>query len=52
MGESVKDPVCGWEVHSHDISALYLGTEYGFCSVECRARFLAFSRRYAGHRDQ
>ncbi len=28
------------------------GTEYGFCSVECRDRFLAFPHRYAGLRGQ
>jgi len=52
MGESVKDPVCGREVHSHEISAVFLGVEYGFCSVVCRDRFRAFPHLYAGLRGQ
>lgn len=52
MGESMKDPVCGMEVHSLDVSAVYLGIEYGFCSLQCRDRFLAFPHLYAGLRGQ
>lgn len=52
MGESMKDPVCGVEVHLLDISAVFLGIEYGFCSVRCRDRFMAFPHLYAGLRGQ
>lgn len=52
MGESLKDPVCGRDVGSLAISAVFLGVEYGFCSLECRGQFLAFPDRYAGLRGQ
>lgn len=52
VNSSVKDPVCGRKVHSREISTVFLGTEYGFCSVECRDRFLAFPHLYAGLRGQ
>jgi YHS domain-containing protein len=52
MGESVKDRVCGTEVRSGEFSAVYLGAEYRFCSVECRDRFMAFPHLYAGLRSQ
>jgi len=52
VNSSVWYPVCGREVRSREISAVFLGTEYGFCSVECRDRFLAFPHLYAGLRGQ
>ena len=52
MGESLKDPVCGREVRSFEISMVFMGVEYGFCSLECRNRFLAFPDLYAGLRGQ
>lgn len=52
MGESQKDPVCGREVSSLAITAVFLGVEYGFCSLECRDRFLAYPDLYAGLRGQ
>jgi YHS domain-containing protein len=52
MGESVKDPVCGKEVHSDEFSAVFLGIEYGFCSVACRDRFRALPHLYAALRGQ
>lgn len=44
--------MCGTEVRSSEFSAVYLGAEYSFCSVECRDRFVAFSHLYAGLRGQ
>lgn len=52
MGESLKDPVCGRDVRSREISTVFLGVEYRFCSPECRDRFLAFRDLYAGLRGQ
>jgi len=52
VGESLKDPVCGEEVCSLEFSVVFLGVEYGFCSLECRDRFLASPYLYAGLRGQ
>jgi len=41
------DPVCGMEVRSDRITAVYEGSEYHFCSEHCRSRFLADPQAYA-----
>lgn len=52
MGKLEKDPVCGMDVQSHEISVVFLGIEYGFCSVQCRDRFMAHPHLYTGLRGQ
>lgn len=52
MGESLKDPVCGKDVHVGETSTVFLGIEYAFCSEQCRDRFLAYPHLYAGLRGQ
>lgn len=48
MGALAKDPVCGAEVDREHIRATYRGLGYGFCSQQCRERFLAKPELYVG----
>lgn len=44
----VKDPVCGMTVDSHKSAdwTTYLGSNYYFCSTECRRAFELHPERY------
>ena len=47
---SVKDPVCGMTVDSDSAAdfTTYLGSNYYFCSTDCRREFEAHPERYLG----
>ena len=48
MARLAKDPVCGAEIDPERIHAAHRGLEYGFCSPQCRERFLAKPELYVG----
>ena len=47
-GDTPVDPVCGMALGSliFELTDTVAGREYGFCSEECRARFIADPKRY------
>lgn len=49
---SVEDPVCGMRVdpHATEHKAVHSGQPYYFCSLGCRAKFVAEPGRYVGKR--
>lgn len=48
MSEKLKDVVCGMEVDADSFAHDYAGTRYGFCSEQCRDRFLAHPHLFIG----
>ena len=44
-----KCPVCGMQVDDHKNEVVYLQMSFGFCSEQCRVRFLAHPHLYTGY---
>ena len=45
-GDSMKDVVCGMEVHDERFSSVKEGRKYLFCSAACKAKFGAAPDKY------
>lgn len=48
MYKTVEDPVCHMKVSETSFATEYEGISYAFCSAQCKDRFLANPRLYAG----
>ena len=48
MNEVMEDPVCQMQVAPDSFPAKFAGSQYAFCSEQCRERFLANPRLYVG----
>lgn len=44
-----KCPVCGMEVHRHQLELEYRGMHFAFCSEQCRERFETDPHLYVGY---
>ncbi|GAX91634.1 YHS domain-containing protein [Effusibacillus lacus] len=49
MNAKVKDPVCGMEIEAHSdaLQSSYGGTDYFFCSANCKDQFDKDPAKYA-----